>query len=156
MRRLAVVLSVTCSLLVAAIARADEPEPTPILPSWPAPAPVAVQHHPAARPDPKVTVPRGPRRDPALFGTGIALTGLGGGVLATGLYLVARGATDRPTFYLMATKKDPELVTAGIVTALAGAVLLAVGIPMFVHYGTREPPKTTAFQSLPDGLGLTF
>jgi hypothetical protein len=154
--RIATALGITCSLLVAGVARAEEPEPTPILPSWPAPAPVAAQHQPAVARDPEVRVQRGPRRSTGLFATGITLTALGGVAVATGLYFVELGETDRPSFYFWATKKDPTLVTAGIVTALAGAVLLAVGIPMTAHYGRRGVPGAMALESSPDGLGLVF
>lgn len=154
--RLSITSGVACSILVAGAARADEPEPTPILPSWPAPAPVAAQRQPVRQRDPEVTAPPAPRRSTARFGTGIAVTAIGGVALFGGLYALAWGESDRPSFYFWTTKKDEGLATAGAITAIVGAVLLAVGIPLMIYNGKRVPPKTVALRPSPDGLSVVF
>lgn len=153
-------LALVSAVLVAPLfasdpARADEPEPTPMLPRA-APPPVVFQRHPLAPHDPPITVPRGPRRDPALFGAGIATTVVGGLAMAGGMLLVLYGTNDGPGIFFWPSEKNPELVTPGAITAVVGAVLVAVGIPMMVHNGKRLPPGGKALEASADGLRIVF
>jgi hypothetical protein len=155
--RLASAAVLTGGLLFSRAARADEPEPTPILPST-ASVTVAPQRQSVASPDQEIRPARGPRRDATLFGVGIAATAVGGVAVPTGLLLTLLGASDRPTiFWFSPTQKDEGLIAAGVITTLAGAVLLAVGIPMIVHNGKRLPAATSAsLHASPGGLELSF
>lgn len=108
-------------------------------------APTALEHG-AARagepPDPGVA-PRRVRRDPASFAGGLVAAITGGVAIQVGAGLMLSQA-DMPATPGFGNEGNDDVVLAGGIVMLAGAALVALGLPLAIAGGTRVPAPAVA------------
>jgi len=128
------------------VARADEPEPTPIYDDLPKPtvAPEPQHRDTDVPPAPRV------RRDAALFGIGLTSAIVGGVTLNAGFMVLSVGALENTAH----RGSGREAVDVGGALLGVGVAAILVGIPLAIYGGKKIPAGEFAFG--PGAVRVTF